>query len=106
MAGENTVTSLNGLFKEVYADKIKDLVPSQTKMVNMIPFVAGDKQLGGQFNEPVILGLEGGFTYGGTDGDAFALNNIISFPMKNATVKSAEMVLRSYFFISFPLKIL
>jgi len=95
MAGENTVTSLNGLFKEVYADKIKDLVPTQTKMVNMVPFVAGDKQLGGQFNEPVILGLEGGFTYGGTDGDAFALNSIISFPMKNATVKSAEMVLRS-----------
>jgi len=94
-AHENTVSSLNGLFKEVYADKIKDLVPSQTKMVNMIPFVAGDKQLGNQFNEPVILGLEGGFTYGGTDGDAFALNSIISFPMKNATVKSAEMVLRS-----------
>lgn len=91
----NTVSSLNGLFKEVYQNKIKDLVPSQTKMVNMIPFVAGDKQLGNQFNEPVILGLEGGFTYGGTDGDAFALNDIISFPMKNATVKSAEMVLRS-----------
>lgn len=91
----NTVTSLNGLFKEVYSEKIKDLVPTQTKMVNMVDFSAGDKQLGNQFNEPVILGLEGGFTYGGTDGDAFALNDIISFPMKNATVKSAEMVLRS-----------
>ena len=91
----NTVTSLNGLFKEVYSEKIKDLVPTQTKMVNMVDFSAGDRQLGNQFNEPVILGLEGGFTYGGTDGDAFALNDIISFPMKNATVKSAEMVLRS-----------
>lgn len=94
-ASANTVSSLNGLFKEVYADKIKDLVPSQTKMVNMVSFSAGDKQMGNQFNEPVILGLEGGFTYGGTDGDAFALNDIISFPMKNAQVKSAEMVLRS-----------
>lgn len=91
----NNVQSLNAMFKEVYADKIKDLVPSQTKMVNLVPFVAGDKQLGNQFNEPVILGLEGGFTYGGTDGDAFALNDIISFPLKNAQVKSAEMVLRS-----------
>lgn len=91
----NNVTTLNGLFKEVYAAKIKDLVPTQTKMVNMVDFVGGDKQLGNQFNEPVILGLEGGFTYGGTDGDAFTLNDIISFPMKNAQVKSAEMVLRS-----------
>lgn len=91
----NTVTTLNGLFKEVYADKIKDLVPAYTKLAKMVPFSKGDKQLGNQYNEPVILGLEGGFTYGGTDGDAFALNQIISFPMKNATVKSAEMVLRS-----------
>lgn len=94
-ASANTVTTLNGLFKEVYSDKIKDLVPSHTKLVSMIPFSKGEKQLGNQFNEPVILGLEGGFTYGGTDGDAFNLNDIVSFPMKNATVKSAEMVLRS-----------
>lgn len=94
-ANANTVSTLNGLFKEVYAADIKDLVPSQVKMINMVPFSAGDKQLGNQFNEPVILGLEGGFTYGGTDGEAFALNDIISFPMKNAQVKSAELVLRS-----------
>ena len=61
----------------------------------MVPFSMGEKQLGNQFNEPVVLGLEGGFTYGGTDGEAFALNDIISFPMKNAQVKSAELVLRS-----------
>lgn len=94
-ANANTVSTLNGLFKEVYAADIKDLVPSQVKMINLVPFSAGEKQLGNQFNEPVILGLEGGFTYGGTDGEAFALNDIISFPMKNATVKSAELVLRS-----------
>jgi len=94
-ANANTVSTLNGLFKEVYAKDIKDLVPSQVKMINLVPFTAGEKQLGNQFNEPVILGLEGGFTYGGTDGEAFALNDIISFPMKNAVVKSAELVLRS-----------
>ena len=95
MSGENTVSTLNGLFKEVYADKIVDLVPSQVKLINMIPFSLGDKQLGNSFNEPVILGLEGGFTYGGVDGNVFALNNYISFPMQNAQVKSAELVLRS-----------
>jgi len=47
------------------------------------------------FNEPVIIGLEGGVTYGGSEGEAFALNDIVSFPMKNATIKGYEIVLRS-----------
>lgn len=34
-------------------------------------------------------------TYGGTDGEAFTLNSSVAVPMKNAEVKSAEMVLRS-----------
>jgi hypothetical protein len=34
-------------------------------------------------------------TYGGSDGDAFTLNASVSVPMRNATVKSHEMVLRS-----------
>lgn len=91
----NTQSSLNGLFKESYADKIKDLVPSAAKFLNLVKFSKGDKQLGLSFNEPVIIGLEGGVTYGGSEGEAFALNQIVSFPMKNATIKGYEIVLRS-----------
>lgn len=93
-ASANTVQSLNANFKEIYT-QIKDLVPAQYKMSKMIPFAKGDKQLGNSINEPVILGLEGGITYGGEDGLAFTLNDIVSFPLKNAQVKSSEMVLRS-----------
>lgn len=39
--------------------------------------------------------LEGGITYGGSDGEAFALRTPSSFTLKNARVKSVEMVLRS-----------
>lgn len=88
------VDTLNGLYKEKYADKVKQLVPDHTKMVSSIPFSKSEK-LGANYNEPVILGLEGGITYGGSEGDAFALNDIISFPMKNASIKGHEMVLRS-----------
>lgn len=59
MAGENTVASLNANFKSLYG-KLKDLVPDNYKFSKLIPFSKGDKQLGNQFNEPVILGLEGG----------------------------------------------
>jgi len=61
----------------------------------MVPFAPGDKELGAAYNEPVVLGLEGGITYGGSDGEAFALRTPSSFTLKNARVKSVEMVLRS-----------
>lgn len=91
----NTVSSLNGLYKEVYAEKIKDLVPSAVKLVNLVPFKESEKQLGLNYNQPVLLGMENGITYGGSEGEAFTLNSSVAVPMKNATVKGHEMVLRS-----------
>ena len=90
----NGASPLNALFKEIY-NELKDLVPANTKMADMIPFAPGDKELGAAYNEPVVLGLEGGITYGGSDGEAFALRTPSSFTLKNARVKSVEMVLRS-----------
>lgn len=89
-----TANALNGLFKEIYG-QLKDLVPNNVKLANMIDFASGDKQQGAAFNEPVVLGLEGGVTYGGSEGEAFALRTPNSFTLKNARVKSVEMVLRS-----------
>lgn len=95
MSSTNTVSTLNGLYKEVYAEKIKDLVPSAVKLVNMVPFKESDKQLGLKYNQPVLLGLENGITYGGSEGEAFTLNASVALPMRNAEVKGHEMVLRS-----------
>jgi hypothetical protein len=46
----NTVGNLNGLFKEVYADKLKELIPDGVKLLNMIKFMAKDKQPGNLYH--------------------------------------------------------
>ncbi len=97
MAGENTLATLNGLFKEIYADAVKDLLPSAVKLQKAVGFVRKGKEIGGSYNQPVVLSHEHGFTFNdpGTVGDAFALNNAVAQQSKNASIKSVEMVLRS-----------
>lgn len=56
MAEANTIATLNGLFKQTYADKLEKLIPDGVKLYKMIPFVAKEKQLGNRYNQPVILG--------------------------------------------------
>lgn len=95
MSQANTVATLNGNFKEVYADKIKDLVPDGVKLYNMIDFEGGEKATGNIYHQPISLQLEHGFTYGGTAGNVFGLNSAIAGTMKDAQVQGHEMVLRS-----------
>ena len=47
---DNTVGNLNGLFKEVYADKMKELIPDGVKILNMIKFMSKDKQPGNLYH--------------------------------------------------------
>lgn len=95
MAQYVQVDNLNGLFKEVYANKVKDLVPEGVKLFNMVPFMSSEKQLGGTYHQPISLGLEHGFTYGGDTGAVFSLNASIASAMEDAQVKGCELVLRS-----------
>lgn len=52
----NSVGTLNGLFKETYADKLKELIPDGVKILNKIEFMAKDRQPGNLYHQPVILG--------------------------------------------------
>jgi hypothetical protein len=90
----NNLTTLNGLFKRVYADKMKELIPDGVKLLNQIPFVAKDKQNGSLYIQPVVLGLEHGITYA-TGGDAFTLGDSVAGVIKDAQVEGTQMVLRS-----------
>ena len=94
-AGANTVATLDGHFKEVYASKIRDLVPEGMKMLKLAEFSAAEKLLGNLYHQPIVLGLEHGFTYGGSAGEAFLLNAAISSPNRDAQVKGHELVLVS-----------
>lgn len=94
MAEFNTLTTLNGFFKTVYADSLENLIPEGVKLSKMIPFVTPVKRMGLEYKQPVTLGLEHGVTYGGESGDSFTLNDAIAGAVKEATVKGCEMVLR------------
>lgn len=91
----NTVSTLNGHFKEVYAPRIEDLIPEGVKLYNMIEFVGAKKQLGNFYHQPVILGLEHGFTYTGATGDVVDLNSAIASANEDAQVRGHGLVLRS-----------
>lgn len=81
-------------FKEVYG-QYKDLVPNNLQFIKLVPFTGGTSQMGKEFVEPVVLSLEGGITYGGSQGQAYDLNSYVSHNMESARVQSSEMVLRS-----------
>lgn len=85
MAGENTVATLNGLFKQLYSDRIQDLIPEGVKLLNKIPFNAKQK-LGDYYHQPVILSHEHGVTFSSAGGEAFTLNDAINGVMKDAQV--------------------
>lgn len=91
----NTVATLDGHFKEVYAPMIRDLVPEGMKILKMVDFASAEKLLGKAYHQPVTLGLEHGITYGGSEGNAFLLNAAIASPNRDATVSGSEMVLVS-----------
>ena len=94
-AGSNTISTLNGLFKEVYADKLENLIPDGVKLLNMIPFVKRDAQPGNLYHQPVVLGHEHGVTFAASSDDAFLLNDAINGVIKDAQVRGSALVLRS-----------
>ena len=91
----NDLNSLNGLFKEVYADSLENLIPEGVKLMPRVKFVPRAKQPGNFYHAPVILGLEHGVTFAGGDEGAFNLNAPIVGQIKDATVRGNQMVLRS-----------
>lgn len=94
MSANNNLTTLNGLFKEVYADKLENIIPDGVKLLKSISFVSKDKQNGSFYHQPVVLGLEHGVSFAST-GDAFTLNSAIAGQIKDAQVQGTQMVLRS-----------
>lgn len=91
----NGVGTLNGLFKETYADKLEELIPDGVKLLNKIKFMSKDKQPGNLYHQPVILGMEHGVTFAGSDEDAFNLNAPVAGTIKDAQVRGNPLVLRS-----------
>ena len=92
---DNTVGNLNGLFKEVYADKLKELIPDGVKLLNKVSFMAKDKQPGNLYHQPVILGMEHGVTFAASDEDAFNLMPAVAGSIKDAQIRGNPVLMRS-----------
>jgi hypothetical protein len=93
-AGANTLDTLNGLFKEVYAKDIEDLIPDGVKLLTKIQF-SKQATVGNFYHQPVVLGMEHGVTFAGSGDDAFSLNDAVPGQLKDATVRGTALVLRS-----------
>lgn len=93
----NTVDTLNGNFKKVYmkGNDIVRLIPQSVKIFSEIEFIPTEKMGGSSYSVPVQLQAEQGFSYGGSAGNAFALNDAVAGEVNQASVKGCELVLRS-----------
>ena len=85
MAG-TTTTDLNGLFKMAYADQIQNLIPDESLLTRAIKFQGRDYLLGNQYNQPVIVRSEQGFTYSRPNNGIPTLNAASSMKTQNAIV--------------------
>lgn len=95
MATANDLSTLNGLFKETYADKMLRLIPEGTKLLQKIPFISKDRQPGNNYHQPVVLGMEHGVTFADSGEGAFNLNAPVAGQIKDATVRGYQLVIRS-----------
>lgn len=94
MAVANTLDTLNGLFKVVYANSMEDLIPDGVKLLAKIPFNK-QQSLGKSYLQPVVLGMEHGVTFAGPTEDAFTLNDAVAGQIQEAEVRGSQLVLKS-----------
>ena len=93
VANSDTLSQLQGLFKEIYADNIVNLIPDNAKLVKAIKYAKSDK-LGNLYHQPVILTNEHGITYAAAGDGAFSLNSPVAMSTQDAQINSYQMVSR------------
>jgi hypothetical protein len=90
----DTIGTLDGLFKTVYADSIVNLLPDFAILTKKVPFRPSEK-IGRHFEVPVKLQYENGFSYSASGGGAFNLNGAANGVIAMAQVNASQMVLQS-----------
>lgn len=97
MAGENSIATMNGLFKETYADNVVDLLPKRLAVYGKVKFVREDQREGNIYHQPVVLTGEHGITYAGGAllGTAYNLVAATATQSLDAQVQATEMTGRT-----------
>jgi hypothetical protein len=90
---ENRVSTLNGWFKEQYADAPVEAIPAQFRLQENIGFGEVLAQ-GNKYHIPIVLQYPSGFTYAGPNAGAFGLNQASAGATQDATVQGFQVFLR------------
>lgn len=91
MASVETTTTLNGLYKEVYADKIKEIIPESHILLNMDNFVSKEQREGNKYHQPIVLAYPTGATWGLGN---VTLNTAIASTMGDAQIAGSAITHR------------
>lgn len=90
MAATSTL-DLNGLYKQVYANKLETLIPACSILYKGVQFTPRDKSPGGFYHQPVILGQEQGWSYAAADSATPTLNGNVPIVMQDAQVMGFQV---------------
>lgn len=93
MAQANSTSTLDGLFKIVYADGPVHVVPEVSILQKKVKFESADK-IGKSYNFPVILSNEAGVTYLAAGAGVSTLNDSVAAVLKEATVDANQIIVR------------
>ena len=89
-----TTNTLDSLFKAVFGDGSIKAVPDFAKIMKDVPYSKREK-LGDEYQLPVLLQHEHGFSYGAAGASDFSLNAAVAGYVGKAKIKGAMIVLRS-----------
>src|SRR3954466_14037315 len=87
---ENGSSTLNGWFKEQYADAPVESIPAQFRLQENVPFGQVEHE-GADYAVPLVLQYPSGFTYAGSSAGAFALNAARAGKTVKATVTGSQL---------------
>lgn len=91
----NTTTTLEGIFKRVYDNKVRYIYPNGVRVIKDIPFRGGDKRPGESYNAAITLVFENGFTYQPPAAGVEQLEEAAAGQTKRANVDGFGIILRS-----------
>jgi len=95
MADAHSTTTLEGIFKRVYDNKVRFIYPNGVRILKDVPFRGGDKRPGESFNAAITLVFENGFTYLQPGAAIQTLNAAAVGETKRASVDGFQIILRS-----------
>ena len=87
----NTMGTMNGLFKDIYAKDVTNLMPDGVKLLKKeIEFRTSDL-LGNKYHQPITLSNEHGITYGRSGSGVYDLNPPVPAIYEDAVVDGTEI---------------